>query len=135
LIDDYIPVSDLPDLKSWQPRPRQAKTTVEVPCRVVSIGKKGHEAVCSMVMGGREVPRVSFPAEVLRAKGLKAGSRFLWRMSTSGEVCSVDIITDVPADPSIATPEDLHRLETLYEEMKERNAKDGPWPIYTGDGK
>jgi hypothetical protein len=132
--EDYVPAPQFPDPESWQTGTVEAEPAVAVPCRVINLGK-AREATCSMVVGGRELPRVSFPAWVLRRKGLTAGSRFIWRMPASGDVCLVDISTDVPADPSIMTPQDLERLEVLYLEMKKSHDEDGPWPVYTGDGK
>ncbi len=87
-----------------------------------------------MVVGGREVPRVSFPAWVLRQKGLQVGDRFRWIVRDSELVQPVDIVTDVSQSDEM-TPAEKDHLEALHAEFQRDLAKNGgQWPVYTGDG-
>ena len=80
----------------WKPQlPAHRNPEATIPCRVIELGP-GVEAVCSMLFDGYEVPRVSFPAWVLRAKGLQVGSRFLWLLRHSERILPADVDPNVP---------------------------------------
>ncbi len=107
------------------------KTENVIPCQVVELNER-EEAVCSMIASGYEIPRVSFPARVLRRKGLRVGSRFNWIVRHPERVRPADIDTNVP---QIAEAVDMDRLEALHAEMEQGIREDGgKWPVYTGDG-
>jgi hypothetical protein len=101
-------------------------------CWVVSLD--GDEAVCAVFLEGYELPRVSFPAGVLRQKGLAVGCRFHWIMRDGSRICPADIDPDVPQTDEMTAAERAE-LDRLYEEFKRRLAEDGgEWPEYTGPG-
>jgi hypothetical protein len=101
-------------------------------CRVVKF--EGEVAECSVQIDGYEVPRVGFPAWVLRRKGLEVGGRFHWIMRDSQHVRPGDIDTDVPQSDELS-PEEKAELDRLYEEFnRDLAAGGGDWPVYTGDG-
>ncbi len=119
--------------EDWRPQPTPRIPESVIPCHIVELSE-GHEAVCAMIADGYEIPRVSFPACILRQKGLQVGSRFNWLVRDPGRVELSDIDTRVPQADEVATV-DLARLEALHAEMELGLAEDGgKWPIYTGDG-
>lgn len=102
-------------------------------CEVVRF--EGDEAECSVSVSGYEMPRVSFPARVLRAHNLVVGNRFIWTMRNTPHICLADI------DPYLGRAEldlseaDQQLLDELHEEAKRQRAADaGDWPEYTGSG-
>jgi hypothetical protein len=104
-----------------------------IPCRVVALGDS-EEAECSMIVSGYELPRVDFPAAVLRAVGLAAGDYFLWTVRDPEGVVPADLVAVAP--PSLdLTPEKKAELDRLYAEFERDRAEDGgTWPICTVDG-
>ena len=120
--------------KAWkvQKIPRQRPDDV-IPCRVVELGE-GADAVCAMIAGGHEIPRVSFPACILRKKRLQVGSRFNWLVRDPRFVLLSDVDTNVPQSDEL-TPEEKAELDRLYQEYTNDLAKNGgAWPEFTGDG-
>lgn len=101
-------------------------------CRIVSfIGK---EAECTVKIHGLELPRVNFPAWILKRKGLNAGSRFHWIMRDGVRIRLADIDAEVPQTDELCA-EELAELERLDKEMKGDRAEDcGEWPEYSGSG-
>ncbi|MGL4554348.1 MAG: hypothetical protein ACRC33_24565 [Gemmataceae bacterium] len=126
------PLSDLE--QKWAPEPRIEAAPERIPCTVVEL-EDSDEAVCSMLAGGYELPRVRFPARVLRAKKLSVGSRFLWIVRDSVNVRPEDIDVNTP-QADRRTPEEEAERERLFKKFEARVAEDGGiWPVYTGDGK
>lgn len=106
-------------------------TTDFLICQIVELGE-GPEAVCSTVVDGYEIPRMSFPADILRQKSLSAGSCFIWNMRNAENV----EITDVDIYQEENQTVDITKLEELYVEMKKGLDEDGgKWPEYTGPGR
>lgn len=122
----YIP-------KSKASTKRRSQLSPNIPCRVVDLTDKP-EAVCSITMDGFYVPRVRFPALVLRRKGLKVGAYCHWRMRDALRIRASDIVADVP-QPVERETVDMETLESLYAEMEQRVTETGgQWPVFTGDG-
>lgn len=100
------------------------------PCQLT--GFEGDEAVCRVITCGWDLPRVGFPAAVLRGLGIVPGQWFWW--TPTGREVTAGEIDPNGADPfpSEMTDEQKAELERLYEaSLKRRN---DPWPEYTGDG-
>jgi hypothetical protein len=118
--------------EQWKPRVISTKTEPMARCRVVAF--EGDEAVCIVFMDGYEIPRVGFPARVLKAKGLDVGGRFIWTMRDSARVFASDIDTDVPQTDDMGAA-DKAELEEMYEKFQRRRTEDGgEWPEYVGPG-
>jgi hypothetical protein len=119
--------------EDWKPQMPPQKPEDVILCRVVELAE-GSEAVCALIAGGYEIPRVSFPAWVLRQKGLQVGSRFNWLVRDPDRVRPSDIDTNVAQADDKATV-DLARLEALHTEMEQGLTENGGrWPVYIGDG-
>jgi hypothetical protein len=119
--------------KDWEPRLAPQKVEEVILCRIVDLGE-ATEAICAMFTGDHEIPRVSFPAAVLRQKGLRIGSWFNWRVRSPALVQPSDIDPNVPQAEELATV-DMDRLEALHEEMVRGRAEDGGnWPVFTDAG-
>jgi len=102
-------------------------------CTVVLLGKE--QAECSVKTAGYELPRVSFPAGILRDKKLNIGDRFIWTMRDTSRIRPTDIDTEVGQLPFQLTAADKLLLEELHQEsLREREADGGEWPEYTGPG-
>jgi hypothetical protein len=121
---------------SVQPGSRERETAapeVPVPCRVISLA--GDEAVCSVLLDGYELPRVGFPARVLRARGLTEGDHFLCVLRDRDHLRPEDVTPQ--RAPVEGEPEDLKaKVEELYQEMRRDIAENGSdWPVHTAPRK
>jgi hypothetical protein len=95
----------------------------------------GEEAECVVFLEGFELPRVSFPAWLLRQKGIGIGEWFLWIVRDQANIGPADIASDSHR-PDEMTAAERAELERLYEEFQRGLAEDGgKWPVYTGPGK
>jgi hypothetical protein len=120
----------------WRPTstdaPVSTKPVAEVLCSLVRY--EGVQAECCVRMNGDEWPRVSFPASVLRIKGIEPGESFIWRMPEDGSVRVADIDSELPAADELSPSEkrELDELERWYDSDK---GTPDAWREYTGDGK
>ncbi len=137
-VERSVPRKELPGslrnlVEDWKPQLSPQKVEEVILCQIVDLGEAA-EAICAMFTDGHEIPRVSFPAGVLRQMGLHVGSRFNWHVRHPGRVQLSDIDTNVPEAEETATV-DMARLEALHAEMERGRAEDGGnWPVFTGDG-
>jgi serine/threonine protein kinase len=90
----------------WETRPR-------VTC--VLEFYSGDQARCLVDIGEKQPLPVSFPAAVLRARGLGPNQRFEWRMRKGGAVRARDI---KPLPAPTLTPQEQQDLERRYQEDK-----------------
>jgi hypothetical protein len=118
--------------KEWTPRIPRSEQAAMARCRVIAIS--GAEAECAVFVDGFELPRVSFPAWVLRQKGLRVGGRFIWIMRDDSIIRPGDIDPDVRQSDEMTTAE-RSELDRLYAEFQRGLQEDGGnWPVYTGPG-
>ena len=98
------------DESNWCAGRVREKVESQAKCRVVRFGDD--EAECAVLMDGYELPRVSFPASVLREKGLKAGDEFIWTIRDTPRIRLSDIDANVPQTDRLteAEEEELSRL-------------------------
>jgi hypothetical protein len=102
-------------------------------CQVVLLD--GDEAECKVFLDEFELPRVRFPASVLREKGLGVGSRFLWTMRDGTTIRPADIDPNVPQSDEL-TESEQRELARLHEASRRRRTEDGgEWQEYTGPGR
>ncbi len=81
----------------------------------------------SLHLDGFELPRVSFPAWVIRGKGLTVGGRFIWIMRDAARIQPADIDTMVCQTNKLSAKE-RDELEELYAAFQRRRQKDkGEW--------
>jgi hypothetical protein len=117
---------------AWKPEIASTAPNAMALCQVVSF--EGDEAECKVFIDGFELPKVSFPAWILRQKGLGIGGRFIWAMRDGSRVRSADIDSDVSQIETLTATE-RGELDQLYQESLRRRADDGGiWPEYTGPG-
>jgi hypothetical protein len=119
--------------ETWTPSVAARKESEEkIRCQVVVI--EGEEATCTVFMGDYELPRVSFPAWVIKRKRLRVGGRFLWVIRDADHIRPRDIDTNIPQSDEMTAAEKQDH-ERLYEKVERRLAEiGGMWPEYTGDG-
>jgi len=115
----------------WEQEFPPRKPPRVIPCVVVEMGD-GPDAVCSMTTGEWELTRVSFPAWVLRRKGLGVGARFHWIVRNAACIQSADIDTEVAGADEMTAPEKA-ALDALFEEAKRSEEEGGCWKEITGD--
>lgn len=102
-------------------------------CRVVAFN--GEIAECVVLLDGLELPRVSFPAWIIKHKKLEVGGRFIWIMREGSRVRLADIDPDVPQSDGLTVAEQAE-LDRLYDEFKRGRHEDGgEWPEFTGPGR
>lgn len=102
-------------------------------CRVVLLAPDSELAECAVLIDDHELPRVSFPAQILRAKGLRVGSWFHWIMRSDGRrIRQADINTNVPQTDEDTTVEKA-RLDDLGKAFLKQLEEE--WPEFTGDGR
>lgn len=103
-------------------------------CELLKID--GDEAVCSVKVSGYEVPSVSFPARVLRAKGVTVGKRFIWTIRNASVISADDIDPETATSTRPQLSDEMQKqFDKLYEESLQRRKEHGTdWPEYTGPG-
>lgn len=103
-------------------------------CRVVLLDSDSELAECAVLIDDHELPRVSFPAQILRAKGLRVGSWFHWIMrGDRRRIRQADIDTNVPQTDESASAEKARLDDDLGKAFLKRLEEE--WPEFTGDGR
>jgi hypothetical protein len=123
----------VPPEPPWRPRGLSQKLEPMARCRLIAFD--GREAECAVFVDGYELPKVSFPAWVLKRKGLAVGARFIWIMRDPARVRPADIDASVPQTDEMSRAEQ-DRLDELYRAFQQRREEDrGEWPEHTGPGR
>jgi hypothetical protein len=88
----------------------------------------GEDAECLVKLSGYELPCVSFPAKLLRNKGLSKGGRFIWTVREGNFISPADIDTHIPQTitPQLP-PEQQAELERLDADSRKREAEGEDW--------
>ena len=95
-------------------------------CQVVAF--EGAEAECSVSLDGLELPRVGFPAGILKGKGLDVGARFIWIMRDASRIKPADIDTEISETNELTASEEAE-LQRLHESLEKRRKEcGGEWP-------
>lgn len=103
-------------------------------CRVVLLDSDSELAECAVLIDDHELPRVSFPAQILRAKGLRVGSWFHWVMrGDRRRIRQADIDTNVPQTDESTSAEKARLDDDLGKAFLKRLEEE--WPEFTGDGR
>ena len=112
--------------EAWPSRISPPRTEPMALCRVVAF--EGGEAECSVLLDGLELPRVGFPAWILKEKQLAVGARFIWIMRDASRIKPADIDTEIPGTNELTASEEAE-LQRLHESLeKRRQACGGEWP-------
>jgi len=128
-----VKFNEAPGLQAKWPRVAAQRQDPMARCQVVKFD--GNEAECKVFVDGYELPRVGFPTDILRLRGLDAGSRFIWIMRDSSQIRPDDIDPGIPQVDG-SNEHDEAKLEEVYQEHQRGVAEDGgEWPVYTGPGK
>jgi hypothetical protein len=133
ICNDEAHLSELSIGYDWHLEPIPTEPPAMALCRVLRYAEK--DAECTVFVDGLELPRVAFPAWILRGKNLKVDGRFIWIMRHPSRIRPGDIDPDVQQDDGL-TIADKVQLERLYDVFERGLAEDkGEWPEYHGDGK
>jgi hypothetical protein len=126
------PASGIPVEEDWEPEIARHRVDPMARCQVARID--GDVAECIVFVDDFELPRVSFPARVLRQKGLAEGGRFIWIIRDPSRIRAADIDPDV-RQGSAMTPDEEAELDRLHAEFQQGLAEDGGnWPEYADPG-
>jgi hypothetical protein len=90
----------------------------------------GRKAICLVEIAGTTLP-VEFPADLLHARNLKVGMRFLWWMSQDGSVVPQNI-DDLPQNH--LTAREIEESKRIAEKLRHNESADD-WVEFMGDGR